>query len=44
MAAADILDFQNIGILGFGGSKGSKCVTVQNFAAVGHTVAWSAVE
>jgi len=39
MAAAAILGFQNLKILGVGGSRQPKCVTVPNFAVIGQTVA-----
>jgi len=39
MAAAAILDFQNLRILGVGRLKTAKCVTVPNFAAIGNIVA-----
>jgi len=35
---AAMLDFQNIGILGFGRVKRSKCITMPNFVAIGETV------
>ena len=34
-----MLDFQNVEILGSEGSRGSKCATMPNFAAIGQTVA-----
>ena len=38
-AAAAILDFENVEILGAGRSRETKCVTVPNFAAINQTVA-----
>jgi len=40
MAAAAILDFQNVGHLGgANGSRRPKCVTMPNFVSIGQTVA-----
>jgi len=38
-SAAAILDFQNLGILEWEGSRGSKCINLQNCIAIGQTVA-----
>jgi len=39
MAATAILDFQNVEILGWEGSRGSKCINMPKFATVGYIVA-----
>jgi len=39
MAGAAILDFQNVDILVLEGPRGSKCITVPNFATIGQAVA-----
>ena len=39
MVAAAVLDFQNVGILGWDKSRWPKCVTLPNFAAICRTVA-----